>query len=210
MKTFDPTEWSRRDHYQWYRGLEFPYLGVTANVDVSDLLRAREERGEPLFAGMLHRIMQAANRVPELRRRIRIEEDRDVVVEHETVHPGFTVEGGEGLFNFAAVELTPDRARFCEAVAEASLAKRDSTTLTPFEHERDDLIFCSCMPWIDFTHVTHPVPLKRLDSIPRIAWGRIVKDTDQARCAVNIQAHHAIIDGAHVGAFFKHLSAETP
>lgn len=33
MKTHDPTQWSRRDHYRWYRGLEFPYLGITAKVD---------------------------------------------------------------------------------------------------------------------------------------------------------------------------------
>jgi len=207
MKTYDPDRWTRRDHYRWYRSLEFPYLGITANVDVTELVRARKERGESLFAGMLHRIMAAANRVDSLRQRIRVEDGHDVVVEHETVHPGFTVSGAEGLFNFATAEFTADRTRFAEAVGEASRAKRNATTLTPFEGQRDDLIFCSCIPWIDFTHVTHPVPLKRLDSIPRIAWGRIVQDAHGAHCAVNIQAHHALVDGAHVGALFDNLGA---
>jgi len=213
MKTYDPEQWVRRDHYRWYRGLGFPYLGITAPVDVTELLRARQETGEPLFAGMLHRIMDAANRVPALRQRIRVEDGRDVVVEHEIVHPGFTVSGSEGLFNFAMTDFTADRPAFCEAVAAASHEKRDATSLTPFEGQRDDLIFCSCLPWVDFTHVTHPVPLQRLDSVPRIAWGRIVRqgsgEDTRAHCAVNIQAHHAVVDGAHVGSFFEHLTGSS-
>jgi chloramphenicol O-acetyltransferase type A len=212
MKTYDPDQWSRRDHYRWYRNLDFPYLGITAPVDVTELLHARKETGEPLFAGMLHRIMGAVNRVGALRQRIRVEDGQDVVVEHELVHPGFTVSGGEGLFNFAMTDFTADRARFCQAVTEASDEKRDATSLTPFEGQRDDLIFCSCLPWVDFTHVTHPVPLQRVDSIPRIAWGRIVRESSgedlRAHCAVNIQAHHAVVDGAHVGAFFEHLAKD--
>jgi chloramphenicol O-acetyltransferase type A len=208
MKTYDPSQWVRADHYRWYRNLEFPYLGITANVDVSDLVQARKDRAVSLFAGMLHRIMEAANRVPELRQRIHVEDGRDVVVEHEIVHPGFTVAGGDGLFNFATTDFIPDRGRFGVAVAAASRAKQDATTLTPFEGQRDDLIFCSCIPWIDFTHVTHPVALKRVDSVPRISWGRIVKQDGAARCSVNIQAHHAVVDGAHVGAFFEHLAPQ--
>ena len=168
-------------------------------------LSTRQSSSEPLFAGMLHRIMGAANHVPELRQRIRVEDGRDTVVEHERVHPGFTVAGADGLFNFAMVEQHDDRARFCEEVAEAARRKADATTLTPFEGQRDDLLFCSCLPWLDFTHVTHPVPLQRVDTIPRIAWGRVVPDGAGHRCAVNIQAHHALVDGAHVAGFFKQL-----
>jgi chloramphenicol O-acetyltransferase type A len=209
MKTYDPNAWPRRDHYRWYRDLEFPYMGVTVSVDVSELVHAHEERGEPLFAGMLHRIMAAANRVPELRQRIRVQDGQDTVVEHATVHPGFTVAGAEGLFNFAMTEYVADRAQFSTAVAAASRAKQGATALTPFEDQRDDLIFCSCLPWLDFTHVTHPVPLQRVDSVPRVAWGRIVHEAHRDRCAVNVQAHHAVVDGAHLGAFFKHLSGES-
>jgi len=207
MKTHDPTTWARRDHYEWYRGLDFPYLGLTANVDVTRLMHLREEQGLSLFAGMLHRLIRAANGVDALRQRIRVIEGREQVVEHELIHPGFTVAGAAGLFSFAAVDFDSDRDRFAAAVEQASQEKRHATSLRPFEGTRDDLIFCSCLPWVDFTHVTHPVPTSRIDSVPRIAWGRFVTEGAHTRCAVNIQVHHALVDGAHVGAFFEHLAA---
>lgn len=202
MPLIDVASWPRRDHYRFYRGLEFPYLGITAPVDVRALVEARARRGLSLFAGMLHRVVLAANAVPELRQRVRPGPDGDEVMEHALVHPGFTVAGVGDLFTFAAVTFDPDLPRFARAVAEASEAKRAAPGLEPFEGQRDDLVFCSCVPWIAFTHVTHPVSTSRPDTVPRIAWGRI----EDGRCSVNLQAHHGLVDGIHVGRFFAALA----
>ena len=202
MHRIDVSTWPRQSHYRFYRGLEFPYLGITAPVDVRALVEARAQRGLPLFAGMLHRVMLAANDVPELRQRVRLGGEGEEVVEHDRVHPGFTVAGAGGLFAFAAVDLDADLPRFVQAVAAASEARRLDVGLQPFEGQRDDLIFCSCVPWVAFTHVTHPVSTSRPDTVPRIAWSRI----EAGRCSVNLQAHHGLVDGAHVGRFFERLA----
>ena len=201
MHRIDIPSWPRAAHYRFYRGLDFPYLGITAPVDVRALLEARARRGLSLFAGMLHRLMLAANAVPELRQRVRTGPDGDEVVEHDRVHPGFTVAGAGDLFAFAAVDLDADLPRFARAVAEASREKRDAAGLEPFEGRRDDLIFCSCVPWVAFSHVMHPVSTSHPDTVPRLAWGKI----EDGRCAVNVQAHHALVDGRHVGRFFERL-----
>jgi chloramphenicol O-acetyltransferase type A len=202
VQRIDLTTWPRREHYRFYRGLELPYLGITAPVDVRALVEARARQGLSLFAGMLHRVVLAANAVPELRQRIRPGPDDDEVVEHALVHPGFTVAGAGGLFTFAAVTFDEDLQRFARAVADASVEKRAASGLEPFEHHRDDLVFCSCVPWVAFTHVTHPVSTSRPDSVPRLAWSRI----EAGRCSVNLQAHHGLVDGAHVGRFFERLA----
>ena len=131
--------------------------------------------------------------------------DGDVVVEHTTVDPAFTVAVEGGLFNFASVRLTPDVHTFAADVARVSEAKRDTTELEPFEGVRDDVLFMSCVPWLAFTSLTHPVHTDRVDSVPRIAWGRMEKVHGRVLVPVNIQVHHALVDGAHLGAFFGAL-----
>jgi len=68
-------------------------------------------------------------------------------------------------------------------------------------------VYLSCLPWIHFRSMTHPVHTDRPDSVPRIAWGRYRLDGGVATLPVNIQVHHALVDGSHLGAFFEGVQA---
>ncbi len=202
MQRFDPTAWPRAATYRLYRTLGAPHLGITADVDVTDLVPSCRADGTSLFAAMMHVLIEAANTVPQLRQRINVEEDVDVVVEHSSVDPAFTVAVEGGLFNFTTVPYQPDRQAFAGAVAAASEAQRHNTVLQPFEGKRDDVVYMSCLPWMHFTSITHPVHTDRPDSVPRIAWGRFTEIGGRIKMPVNIQVHHALVDGTHLGAFF--------
>ncbi len=204
-RRIDPEQWARRDHYRWFRSLEYPYVGVTAEVDATDLEADCKEAGFSLFAGFLHRLLAAANAVPELRMRIRVEQGRELVVEHERVDAGITLPVGDGLFTFASVPFTSGVRQFATELAARRARLGDNPPLEPFEKDRDDLVFCTCLPWIRFTQVTHPMTTARTDSVPRIAWGRIEAQGSRRTCPVNIQAHHALVDGVHIGRFFEEL-----
>ncbi len=208
MRTIDLETWARREHYRWYRVHQRPHLALTAELEAGALVAACREEGVGLFAGLLHALTAAANAVPALRQRIRPAAAAlpERVVEHERVEPAFTV-GLEGeRFGFAAVPWRADRAAFAAAVRAESDAVRAADRLTPFDGVRDDLIFLSCLPWVRFTHIEHPTR-DDLDCVPRIAWGRVVGRGEGARVPVNIQAHHALVDGIHLGRFFEALQA---
>ena len=81
---------------------------------------------------------------------------------------------------------------------------RQQTTLNIETAGEDHWIYLSCLPWLDFTAMTHPLQDKD-DCIPRIAWGRIVEEEDRARVSVNLQAHHAIMDGLHAARLFQEI-----
>ena len=162
------------------------------------------DEGHSLFAAMLHALVGAANAVPQLRQRVRVVDGRDQVVEHEVVHAGATVDGGGGLFTYATIPYVRDRGHFCEAVGAASRAALRDPTLQPNDGDRDDLLYASCLPWVRFTQVVHPVPVGRLDTTPRVSWGKLGGD---GTCPVNIQAHHALVDGVHLGRFFEALQS---
>ncbi len=201
----DPTTWPRASIYAHYRNMGHPWLSLTAEVEVGGLLQRCDQTDRSFFAAMLYRLAWAANRVPAFRQRIRSTPDGERVIEHPRVDPAFTVAVEDGCFAFAAVALEQDEERFHRAVAAESRSKRTDGTLQPHESHRDDVIFMSCLPWVRFSSLTHPVHTDRIDCIPRIAWGRYHRDGERARLPVNIQVHHALIDGVHVGAFFDEL-----
>ncbi len=199
-RVVDQSTWSRREAFELFRGFGFPYLVVTADVDVAALRRAHRRRGFSFTVGLVHALATAANEVPALRQRIRGHD----VVEHDVVDPSITVLGEGDLFRFVTLRYDPNVDRFAEdAQARIEQAKRADSLWS--EPDRDDLLFMTTLPWVSFTAVVHPVPLDPPDSIPRIAWGRFRKEGRRVFLPLNVQAHHALVDGIDVGRFFSRV-----
>ncbi len=202
-RTIDLATWPRRSQFAFFRGFGWPFFDLCARIDVTGLVERAGGRG--LFAATLHAVMAACNEVPELRQRI----EGDEVVEYAAVSPSFTVLGEAETFNYALAEWDPEPAAFAARVAAASEAARGQGELDLSEDDRGDLVFVSCLPWVDFSSVQHPRPLAPgdPDSVPRIAWGRIVAEGDRHRVTVGLSAHHALVDGVHAARFFAALAA---
>ncbi len=207
MRIIDLEGWDRRDHYRWYRAHAQPQLALTAELDAGGLAGRCEAEGRSLFAGFLRALSRAANAVPALRQRVRSLGGREVLVEHPVVHPAFTVALDGDRFGFASTPLVDDGAAFEAAVRRVSDEARAHGGLTPFDEERDDLLYLSCLPWVRFTHVSHPVRSPGGDWVPRIAWGRLTPVGGRIVVPVNIQVHHALVDGVHLGRFFEAAQA---
>jgi len=199
-RIIDPRAWDRREAYELFRGFGFPYLSVTANVDVARLRRLHRRRGASFTVALVYVLAQAANSVPALRRRLR---DSDVV-EYPLVHPSITVLGERDVFRFATLRYEDEFRRFAQDAEERIVSARRAETLWP-EPDRDDLLYMTALPWISFTAVVHPVPLDPADSVPRIAWGRYEAHGRRLDLPLNIQAHHALVDGIDVGRFFTRV-----
>ena len=66
------------------------------------------------------------------------------------------------------------------------------------------MIFISTVPWITFTSLVQPVPMPA-ESNPRITWGRHFVQEGRTLMPVAVLCHHALVDGAHIGQFYKAL-----
>ena len=73
----------RREQFAYFLDFANPYLGVTAEVDVTKTLEWTRRTGNSFFLTVLYAAVRAANAVPELRRRIRGRE----VVEYDRCPP---------------------------------------------------------------------------------------------------------------------------
>jgi chloramphenicol O-acetyltransferase type A len=63
----------------------------------------------------------------------------------------------------------------------------------------------SVIPWVSFTSFKHPMNLQAGDSVPRFAWGKIFPEGEFLKMPLDVQGHHALMDGAHLGKFYAEL-----
>ncbi len=198
MKIIDLDNWKRRDHFNLYRNLDFPYLNITTNVNITKLFSWSKDNQKSMFSCIAYLATRAANSIPELRLRIR----GDQVVEHDLVHPSFTVLTDDETFGFATIQYSPDFSTFQQNVAKGI----EATKLDPTIHDepgRDDMVFLTTFPWASFTQITHPVSINPPDSFPRVTWGKYFEQGDQHLMPLSLFANHALVDGLHVGRFFE-------
>ena len=197
MRYLDMETWSRREHFGLFNAFEHPHFGITANVDLTAFYPVVKQRGISFTVAMVYMISRASNAIAEFRYRIRAGK----VVEHEIVHPSFTILVDEDVFSFCTIDYVEDFLEFAAIAAKGIEDVKEHLTLED-EPGRDDLLFMTAIPWVAFTSFRAPMPLHPGDSIPRYAWGKFFQDGDSLKMPLCVEVHHALIDGAHIGKFY--------
>lgn len=203
MQLLDFETWERRDHFRLYNAMEYPYFGITVDLDVTGLMGSLKAMELPVYPTLIHAVTRVASEIPEFRTRVRGEQ----VVLHDRLTPSFTVPWRGDLFNFCTLEFDPDRERFVRACKEAMALAQDADALILDAPERDDLIFMTCFPWRGFSGMTHPVNPRGGDAFPRFAWGKVTPREGREFLPFNLQLHHGLADGAHAARFLERLES---
>ena len=198
MRYIDMQTWSRRHHFRVFSSFNHPHFNMCVNVDVTACYPFVKRHGYSLTVAMVYVISRASNAIPEFRQRIR----GDQVVEHEIVHPRFSILIDKDLFSFCAVEYAED---FSEFAARATKNVADVKARATLEDnpEEDDVLYMSPIPWVSFTSFTHPMQFHPADSIPRFAWGKSFQENDTWKMPLSVQGHHAVMDGIHMGRYYE-------
>jgi chloramphenicol O-acetyltransferase type A len=199
-KKIEQETWGRRKQFELFSGFDFPHFSVTAPVDVTEFRNQVKKKGTSLFNAVLFAIMKTANNIPEFRTRFH----GNNVYEYDKVDPSFTVPIANDHFAFCEVIYDKDWEIFNKACQQAKAAGKLQTELTDNTSTEDHWIYLSCTPWLNFSASQHPVA-SSADCIPRIAWGQITNSGDTFSMPVNIQVHHALIDGIHAAKFYQQL-----
>lgn len=197
MRYIDMKTWSRRRHFELFMGFDHPQAGLTANVDLTAFHPFVKQREYSVTVAIVYVLSRAANAIPEFRYRIRGGD----VVEHEIVHPSFTVLADEDLFGFCTLDYIEDFSEFAVKAEERIARVRENPTLGD-KPGHDDLLYMTAIPWVSFTGLLHPLDLDPGDSVPRIAWGKFFEEGKSLKMPLGVQAHHALMDGIHMGRFY--------
>ncbi len=200
MKKIDIDSWKRKKHYNFYKDYDFPLFSISANLEVTDLIGHIKNQGIAFFPTFLYLMMKAMNSIEEFRYRIR----GDEVVLHDSVTPSYTVLNEDELYVFSTTDYVSDYQTFIDNVKRDIEESKHGDRLEDIPG-RDDLVFVSSLPWISFTHTTHPIDTKHPDSFPRVTFGKYYEENGKILLPFCIYVHHGLCDGLHVARFFEEI-----
>ena len=200
-KYLDLETWARRDLFEFFRGYQNPYFNICTQLDITRLIEALRDRpGVSVSLAYHYFALRIANEIEPFHYRL---EGDDSVIIHEVINGGTTVLLPNETFTYAYFDYHEDFQQFITEAGEAIDRVRAEGSLKPTM--RYDLIYFTTLPWVSFTSFAHARTPGRGESIPRIAFGKFLREGDRIHLPISVEVHHALMDGLHVGRFFKSL-----
>ena len=204
MTIIDLNTWKRKEHFEFFYRADHPQYNICANIDLTRFLACCRDNRLPLYYALIYAVTDVANHCENFRYRIR--ENKQVVL-HDRVHPSFTEmsrDSADDLFKLLIADMKDNMTDFIRSAREVSANQSAYFDLGPAAG-RDDFLYITCIPWISFTHMSHTITLNRNDAVPRISWGKYFNEGEKILLPFSVQVHHALVDGFHVGEYFKKL-----
>ena len=203
MKLIQFDDPHRKKHFDFFRSMDQPHFGITADVEIDKFLSSLKEEGLPFTATLVYLLSKAANENTAFRWRLRDEQ----VVEHPSIQPSFTVlTQVSEVFSFCTVKYNPDAMTFIRD-AQRTMEEMQNTPSLEDEEGKDDFIFMSSFPWVSFRSMHHAMHYSPADSVPRISWGKYYNQGEKTLLPLAVQAHHALVDGKDMGHYYQAVQA---
>ncbi|MBF0409084.1 MAG: chloramphenicol acetyltransferase [Candidatus Riflebacteria bacterium] len=201
-RLIDIESWNRKEHFEFFLQYDEPFFGITMNLDCTKVYNLSKSEKSSFFLRYLHKILTTANMIEEFRYRI----ENGKVFCYDKVHVSSTIGRKDGTFAFSFIEFRKDFKEFADSAQEEINRVKDSCGLQ-INHRgiREDTIHFTSIPWIQFTGLSHSRNFKFRDSCPKMAVGKIFKENEKVMMPFSINAHHAVVDGFHVGKFIELL-----
>ena len=202
MQILDKETWPRKEIYEFFSRIDYPFYSVTLSLDVTNVRAFARAQGLSFYHLLIWACTKALNRLPAFRLRIRGED----LVLLDGADPSFTsMRPGEEVFQIITLPWEADPRAFCAHAGEK--AARQATLLDQAA-ETDELIYFSCIPWFDFTALTNEHNFDRDDSVPRLAWGKYYEEGGRLWVHLSVEVNHRLIDGVHLGQLKQALDEE--
>ncbi|WP_026355119.1 CatA-like O-acetyltransferase [Massilia niastensis] len=200
----------RRDRFALFDRMDSPAVNLCFTLDLPDFRPWCREQGLAPFHVLLCALLRAVLKVENFQYRI---EDGEVF-RIERLRPSFTVVNQHHDLNFAQFDWSDDLREF---VARGIAAREEAGGMTELNlkyrsmspREAKEQVFVTCIPWLDFTSIQHPIAKLGEPDIPSFAWGRF-RDAPDGRLQLpfSVQAHHGFVDGYHIHLLAQGIAAE--
>lgn len=195
----DRAAWPRRELFDFFSPMSQPFFSVTFRQDVTRLYQFTKENRLSFYHSLVYLCTRAVNGVEAFRYALRGED----LVLFDRRNPSFTdLKPGAERFHIVTLPMEEDLQTFCAA------ARAKSAAQTTFLDQEDslDLIYFTCLPWVELTALTNERNFDPDDAVPRIAWGRYAQEGDRTVLHISLELNHRFVDGLHVGRFHQELT----
>ena len=199
MRKIDPNTWPRRDIFDFFSKISNPFYSVTFNVDVTEAYAYAKRSGLSFYYALVYLVTRAINSVEAFRYAL---VDGELVLLDER-SPSFTdLKKGSESFHIVTMPCKGDIAEFC---FDAKRRSAGQTTFLSTDKEGVDLIYFSCLPWVELTALTNERDFDPDDAIPRVSWGKFHERDGRKILGMSLELNHRFTDGVHIGKFAEAL-----
>jgi chloramphenicol O-acetyltransferase type A len=200
--------WSRKEHFKFFRKFEEPFFGVTVEIDCSKAYQKSKKKEISFFLSYLHKTLVAVNQIDAFRYRI----SKDDIYVYDIINASATISRLDNSFGFSLIKFDADFDIFSEnALIEIERVKNTFGLFTR-EFSNNNLIHFSAIPFINFTALSHARNFSFEDSCPKISFGKLIQNENGTqKMSMSVHVHHGLMDGFHLGQFidlFQNLMNE--
>ena len=195
----DRASWPRRELFDFFSPMSQPFYAVTFRQDVTRLYAFARENRLSFYHSLVYLCTRAVNQVEAFRYALQGED----LVLLDRRNPSFTdLKPGAEQFHIVTLPMEEELPSFCAA------ARARSAAQTSFLDQEDslDLIYFTCLPWVELTALTNERDFDPDDAVPRVAWGKYAREGDRRVLHISMELNHRFVDGLHVGRFHEALS----
>ncbi len=193
--------WNRKQHFDFFNKFDYPHFNITVDLEISEFKKYTKNQNISFFKAMVFLVTKTANEVEEFK--YRIKNDNQVII-LDKINPSFTIMGDNELFSFCNSKYYEDKESFFQNMNK-NIKKYNKNPVVSKKADKMNSIYITSLPWINFNSITHPINIKNVDSVPRIAWGKYRKERDSIIIPFSVQVHHALMDGYHVSKYINDL-----
>ena len=198
----------RRDRFALFDSMDSPAVNLSFTMTLPELRPWCKNQGLRPFHVLLWAVLRAVLKSENFRYRVL---DGEVIC-IDRLTPSYTVVNQHNDLNFVLFDWTDDLRQFVarSVAAGASVASMTALNLPPMTpREAKEQVFITCIPWLDFSAIQHPMMSVRNPDVPSIAWGKFRDGADgQLLVPFSVQAHHGFVDGFHIHQLAQQIAAE--
>ena len=139
------------------------------------------------YHSLVYLCTRAVNEVEAFRYALRGED----LVLFDRRNPSFTdLKPGAEQFHIVTLPMEENIQTFCAA------AKAKSAAQTSFLDQEDslDLIYFTCLPWVELTALTNERDFDPGDAVPRIAWGKYAREGERKVLHISLELNHRFVE----------------
>lgn len=202
-RKIDMETFPRRAHFDYFCSMTNPYLGVTVNVDVTELVRFCKREKCSFYLAMIHLSALAADGVPEFRQRIR----DGGIVEYSACPTSHTELLDNGTYCYCTLHHDMDWKTYLAYAEDTRARCREHPSIEETDSVESEY-FVSSLPWLNYTALIQPTTVGD-ESNPRITWGKYEENgTGRLLLPLTVLVHHALVDGFQLSRFYENLKRE--
>lgn len=200
----DITKSNRYKQYKWFNTFSNPTYGINKEIDVTDLVNYVKKEKKSFFVCFLYILTKGLNSIPELR----IRYVNNKIIMYDDINPSYTVMTDSGTFeNVTSINHDNFKDFYDEVKKDVENAKHKTKVKETYN---DGLLFneyyITCLPWLDFTSITHPIPDNRESlTVPRVCFGKYTRVDNRYKMMLNITVNHEFVDGYPLSQAFLNI-----